>query len=804
MTTRYYLPSGTSTTDIAPSYDSAWEDTTSYAAGGRQIHRKDVSNTTTEFRGGLQSDLTDQDVLMKQFVGRFPLTAGQTITGSQALSASIYGGEANTNNNLFLSIGIRIIASDGTTVRKTVCSVTRAGNELPTSGAGYASRYWTATSASGNYTTVAGDYLVIEIGVGGDPSADGHWASVYFGDESAQNDLDAADGDTTYNDRPWVQLTDTLTYGPLVTPTTKALVLTTYAPTVSVSANQTATPTTLALTLTTYAPSVVVNNIVTPTTLALTLTTYAPSVVIDNIVTPTTLTLALTTYEPTVTTAPPAVTNGRIPTIGFLSQAIKWVTLLGFHTRETGDKVVIPTTLGLTLTTYAPTVTVTPYVVPTTVDLVLTTYAPTVTATTLVVAVPTTLALTLTTYAPTVTIGTGKGPNVWMRGGVTAPKKPTGATVTWDQRRMTGGKVVDPGLIPASPALSVATGTFNGNGTSVAVTGVGFAPDVVILSAADSENIPFRHDGEKVHIAFRGLTKVAEFGSEGQNPCGWTAADCISFDSDGFTVTEDFDSGDPFVPGSHLNCNGGIYQYIALTNVDGAMAWGEWTGTGALKTIDTGLGDQLEAVMTFKVTGDSWPAVPENKPTGWMKLRNMTGWTCQPLAASFHASNGFDSRISALNADGTFDIGAGNENISGQTYYWLAFTSAGGMVSTGETGLIDADGGTEGDGAFTVTLSGVTPKAVFAFPWDNTFYLSTIFPGGGLWKTDAIPGFDGDLFGSWGIQADTNDCTLLPLGSDSFSGHWVFGWPSGDGYLPWLAIGTTSTGNTTVPRFIRL
>ncbi len=88
----------------------------------------------------------------------------------------------------------------------------------------------------------------------------------------------------------------------LVTPATLALILTTYAPTVTITANQLVTPSTLALTLTTYVPTVTASDhqTVTPTTLALTLTTYAPSVIIRTIVTPSTLALILTTYPPKI------------------------------------------------------------------------------------------------------------------------------------------------------------------------------------------------------------------------------------------------------------------------------------------------------------------------------------------------------------------------------------------------------------------------------------------------------------------------------------------------------------------------
>ena len=135
------------------------------------------------------------------------------------------------------------------------------------------------------------------------------------------------------------------------------------------AAGTTATPTTLALTLATFAPTVVLPQTVTPTTLVLTLATFAP--VIKLVVTPTTAALTLTAFAPTVT--------------------------------ATANQSVTPTTLALTLATFAPTVSTPQLVTPTTTALTMTTFAPTVTASDHQTVTPTTVALTLATFAPTVT-----------------------------------------------------------------------------------------------------------------------------------------------------------------------------------------------------------------------------------------------------------------------------------------------------------------------------------------------------------------------------------------------------------------
>jgi hypothetical protein len=104
----------------------------------------------------------------------------------------------------------------------------------------------------------------------------------------------------------------------VVTPSTLALVLATFAAVVTATANVSVTPTTASLSLSTFAPTVTVaaaGVTVTPTTVALTTATFAPTVsVSDNkTVTPTTAALSLSAFAPTVTaTANALVTPGLL------------------------------------------------------------------------------------------------------------------------------------------------------------------------------------------------------------------------------------------------------------------------------------------------------------------------------------------------------------------------------------------------------------------------------------------------------------------------------------------------------------
>lgn len=208
MATRLYLRGTAQGTPISPAADSAWEDVSILARCKTSTVKSGDALATIAFS---DSNAADRDVLFRQYIA--PLTPGQTVTGAQTLKCQVRAIETSTGNNMFTAVCIRIIANDGTTVRKTVTvgPVNRDATEL--SATTLTNRAWESTSAAGNYTTVSGDYLVIEIGTGGDPGGgQSHSSSLRLGDSSA-SDL-AEDDTTTTDDNPWVQFTDTLTFVP--------------------------------------------------------------------------------------------------------------------------------------------------------------------------------------------------------------------------------------------------------------------------------------------------------------------------------------------------------------------------------------------------------------------------------------------------------------------------------------------------------------------------------------------------------------------------------------------------------------
>ena len=168
MATRFGLPSDTLPTPISPTPNANWEDTSILTRTTAPTVKRSSAMTDVSFA---DASTANSDILFKQFVGA-ELTAGQTITGAQALKFQVRGNEEGSalDAKMFTALGVRIIASNGTTVRKIVLAVTRDNLELAADGGILTNRQFTATSAAGNYTTVAGDYPVFEAGPGGDPS----------------------------------------------------------------------------------------------------------------------------------------------------------------------------------------------------------------------------------------------------------------------------------------------------------------------------------------------------------------------------------------------------------------------------------------------------------------------------------------------------------------------------------------------------------------------------------------------------------------------------------------------------------
>lgn len=162
MPTRFYFDSVTAP-NISPAFDSNWEQT------GQAVRlRLQYKNTLS-----VQSALTDstsvtipitttQDILIAQFISE-PLEYGLRI---EAQNWSMVIGKCSENantNNAHLAFSLRVLSSDGGTVRGTLRSSFTTISEFPLT-ASAATRIIAAAPCTA-LTTLPGDRICLEVGI---------------------------------------------------------------------------------------------------------------------------------------------------------------------------------------------------------------------------------------------------------------------------------------------------------------------------------------------------------------------------------------------------------------------------------------------------------------------------------------------------------------------------------------------------------------------------------------------------------------------------------------------------------------
>lgn len=201
---RFYLPS-TGLPAISPTHDSGWEVSRLMA-----IKLKTTPiNSDMIVRSATDANTTSRDVLIMQYISD-PIPA-QTIL-AQTIKLQCMCSESSDLNNMLLTVGLRVVSSDGLTVRGTLLSVTRDDVEAGTS---YTNRRFTATTTE--VVTQDSDRLCIEIGMGGIPDTGGsHTFSMVFGD-NASVDLPEDDTDLNFYN-PWIEFENAINFSAVSVP----------------------------------------------------------------------------------------------------------------------------------------------------------------------------------------------------------------------------------------------------------------------------------------------------------------------------------------------------------------------------------------------------------------------------------------------------------------------------------------------------------------------------------------------------------------------------------------------------------
>lgn len=203
--TRFYIDSGESP-EVEPASIGHWDHYDQFVS--RRLNTVKQASTILEFAIAYDEETHDEDVNCLWFQGVSAPLAAQTIP-VQTIKLVMFGFEDDLANNLFLTWRVAVINSLGVEV-KQLLDETRDGIEFgaektPTT------RYDEAECES--YACAAGDRIVVEVGLGGQPSSGMHNGALYAGDDG--DDFLAAD----YEEggyAPWIEFCHALIFGNFV------------------------------------------------------------------------------------------------------------------------------------------------------------------------------------------------------------------------------------------------------------------------------------------------------------------------------------------------------------------------------------------------------------------------------------------------------------------------------------------------------------------------------------------------------------------------------------------------------------
>ena len=212
MATRLYF-SYLDASDIAPAYDGSWGRTTEAA---RRLMTTDNNGDSASLvsvwaNGSVSANGT---ALSRQFITG-PMAAGISFSTSNTIKGVVGVWESGTNDNINrIPVVLKVVSNDGSTVRATLKAFGTYGASTTewATGGRQTRIFFNTTSLGANYTTVAGDRLVLEIGAqvsaagGSTVTGNMHWGRDNFSGDHAFTETDTA------NKNPWIELDLTLTF----------------------------------------------------------------------------------------------------------------------------------------------------------------------------------------------------------------------------------------------------------------------------------------------------------------------------------------------------------------------------------------------------------------------------------------------------------------------------------------------------------------------------------------------------------------------------------------------------------------
>jgi len=205
--TRFYFSSFTSV-PVTPAY-SAW-DRTAEATRGLMLPWPDDSASSALLAGGTTNIGPDGTFLFRQYVSD-QMAAGIAFSTSDTIKAQVVCAELSVGNNINRTpVCVKVYSRDGLTLRATLKALGHYGpttNEWPLFASAINKSVLDSDPLDTNYTTVAGDRLVVEFG--GQVDATGGTAVIggqFTGARVAESDLGENESDTNTSSRAWFEI----------------------------------------------------------------------------------------------------------------------------------------------------------------------------------------------------------------------------------------------------------------------------------------------------------------------------------------------------------------------------------------------------------------------------------------------------------------------------------------------------------------------------------------------------------------------------------------------------------------------
>lgn len=214
MATRFYLPSTPTSAgvDITPGF-GGWTATTEMVRRTMSPVKiqSAMANIDIWANGAVAANATRG---VAQFISE-PLASGIAFATTDTVKCYIRAAESAANDNINRQpIMLKVYAADGTTLQATLLALAHVGPNTTEWNTSLRSKTWADGDVlAANYTTVAGDRLVLEVGAQVDATGGTTvTGSISFGDNSA---TDIAETElVTTADNPWFEISRTCTFQP--------------------------------------------------------------------------------------------------------------------------------------------------------------------------------------------------------------------------------------------------------------------------------------------------------------------------------------------------------------------------------------------------------------------------------------------------------------------------------------------------------------------------------------------------------------------------------------------------------------